>query len=306
MSKTGNARHPFDRPLLDLYRRCLRALRASESLLRKPHDNAAARAALERLHRILEPVRSELPFQRPARTLERRARLHDELRAALRLRPKSPASLAAPADAKAQRLELRDVEHAVAAFTRALAKRRPERGPAQDERQAIDLVFAHLERHGPSLWGHVIDLPCNLGGGIRLVERTNVILEAFWHEIKHGERRRSGRKNLADDFEQLPPEAVLARNLTRSDYVAVVCGRLDDLPRAFADLDAAERSRSLPASLRAAASRASDGGEIVSCSLPKVDRKLVRTDAMQDRIAAEVRSRAPRWEAHRRGAQAAR
>ena len=225
-----DAGFPFDRPLLDLYRRCLRALRASESLLRKPHDNTGAHAALERLHRILEPARSELPFQRPARTLERRARLHDELRAALRLRPKSPASLAAPADAKTQRLELRDVEQAVAAFTRALAKRRPERGSAQDERQAIDLVLAHLERHGPSLWGHVIDLPPKLGRGIRLVERTNVILEAFWHEIKHGERRRSGRKNLADDFELLPPEAVLARNLTRADYVAVVCGSLDDLP----------------------------------------------------------------------------
>jgi hypothetical protein len=301
-----DAGFPFDRPLLDLYRRCLRALRASESLLWKPHDNARAHAALERLHRILEPVRSELPFQRPARTLERRARLHDELRAALRLQPESPASLAAPADAKTQHLELRDVEQAVATFTCALAKRRPERGPAQDERQAIDLVLAHLERHGPSLWGHVIDLPLKLGGGIRLVERTNVLLESFWHEIKHGERRRSGRKNLADDFEQLPPEAVLARNLTRADYVTVVCGSLDNLPSAFADLDAAERSRSLAASLRAATSRAGDSGEIVSCSLPKVDRKLVRTDAMKDRIAAEVRSRAPRWGAPTQRAEPAR
>jgi hypothetical protein len=168
------------------------------------------------------------------------------------------------------------------------------------------LVLAHLERHGPSLWGHVIDLPLKLGGGIRLVERTNVLLESFWHEIKHGERRRSGRKNLADDFEQLPPEAVLARNLTRADYVTVVCGSLDNLPSAFADLDAAERSRSLAASLRAATSRAGDSGEIVSCSLPKVDRKLVRTDAMKDRIAAEVRSRAPRWGAPTQRAEPAR
>ena len=300
-----NAGFPFDRPLLDLYRRCLRGLRASESLLWKPHDNARAHAALERLHRILDPVRSELPFQRPARTLERRARLHDELRCALRLRPKSHASLASPADAKTQHLELRDVEQAVTAFTRLLDKRRPERGPAKDERQAIDLVLAHLERHGPSLWGHVIDLPRKLGGGIRLVERTNVLLEAFWHELEHGERRRSGRKNLAADFENLPPEAVLARNLTRTDYVAAVCGTLDHLPRAFADLDAAERSRSLPASLRAAASRAGDGGEIVSCSLPSADRTLVRTDAMKHRIAAEMRSRAPRWAVRRPGAQTA-
>lgn len=301
-----DAGFPFDRPLLDLYHRCLRALRASESLLWKLHDNARAHDALERLHRILEPVRSELPFQRPARTLERRARLHDELRCALRLRPKLPASVGAPADAEARQLELRDVEKAVCAFTRSLRKRRPERGPAKDEREAIDLVLVHLERHGPSLWGHIIDLPPELGGGVRLVERTNVLLERFWHEIKHGERRRSGRKNLAHDFEQLPPEAVLARNLTRDDYVAVVCGALDDLPRAFADLDAAERSRSLPASLRIAASRAGDDGEIVSSSLPKADRKLVRMDAMKERVAAEVRSRAPRWQVRRPAGQSPR
>jgi len=43
----------------------------------------------------------------------------------------------------------------------------------------------------------VIALPETVGGGVRLVERTNVLLETFFHEIKHGERRRSGRKVLS-------------------------------------------------------------------------------------------------------------
>ena len=297
-----DAGFPFDRPFLDLYRRCQRSLRAVESLLWKPYDDLRVHHALGRLHAILVVVRSELPFQPPARTLERRARLHDELREALRLRPKLPAGAAGAADAQEQVLELRDIERAVEKLTRSLVKRRPKRGPAQDERKAIDLILEHLDRHGPSLWGHAISLPPEVGGGVRLVERTNVILESFWHEIKHGERRRSGRKVLTQDFEQLPAEAVLARNLTRPDYVAALCGTLDNLPHAFAELDAADRSMSLPARRRAAASRAEGGAEIISRSLPKADRDLVRTDAMQERVADEARSRAPRWQSpHRAG-----
>lgn len=286
-----DAGFPFDRPLLDLYRRCLRSLRAIESLLRKPCDDKRVHKALVRLHRIVEPVRSDVPFAGPARTLERRARLHDELRDALRLQPKS-SKTEATRDPQEQKRVLQDVQKAVKDLEASLRERRPERGPAQDQRKAIHIVLDHLTRHGLSLWGHVIALPHEAGGGTRHVERTNVILESFWHEMKHGERRRSGRKVLTQDFEQLPAGAALARNLTRPDYVTVVAGTLDDLPRAFAMLDADDRSRSLPVRLRDAA--LPDSSEIVSSSLPKADRRLVRTIAMKERIDAEVRSRAPR------------
>ena len=299
-----DAGFPFDRPLLDLYRRCLRALRAIESLLWKPYDDRRVHETLERLHRIVVPVRSEVPFAAVARTLERRARLHDELRDALRLRPKASASTGRAVDAEAQQLVLRDVEREVKHLEVALRKRRPQRGPATDEREAIDTVLVHLERHGPSLWGHVIDVPRALGGGIRLVERTNVILETFWRDLKHGERHRSGRKDLSQDLEQLPAEALLAQNLTHADYVAVVAGTLEDLPRAFAQLDAEDRSCALPVRLREAAS--TDDGDIISASLPRADRDLVRTDVMQQRVAAEIRSRAPRWQVRQpRAGQAA-
>jgi len=292
-----DAGFPFDRPYLDLYRRCLRACKVADSLLRKPHDDVRVHQALERLLRLIDPVRSELPFQSPVRVLETRAHLFDELRNALRLQPKQPSSgRAGPADAQLLLLELRDVKTAVEELQASLQRRRPERGPAQDLRKAIDLILQHLERHGPSLWGHVITLPPAAGGGIRLVERTNVLLESFFHEIKHGERRRSGRKVLTQDLEQLPAAAVLARNLTKPDYVTILCGTLENLPRAFAQLDAGDRSRSLPARLRAAGSTAaSDGnGEIVSSSLSKADRDLVRTEGMRLRVLAEAGSRAPR------------
>ena len=289
-----DAGFPFDRPYLDLYRRCLRACRAAESLLRKPCDDVRVKQAFERLHRIVESVRSELPFQQPAHTIETRAALVDELRDALRLQPKSLSNQAtAPTDARTQQDELRDVQKAVQELQVSLRKRRPERGPAQDMRHAIDIILKHIDDHGPSLWGHVISLPPEQGGGIRLVERTNVLIESFFLEVKHGERRRSGRKILTQDLEHLPAAALLARNLTRPDYVAILCGAVENLPRAFAQLDAADRTRSLPARLRADAP-GNDSIDIVSSSLPKADRNLVRTEALKARVLAEARSRAPR------------
>src|SRR2546430_5696078 len=98
---------------------------------------------------------------------------------------------------------------------------------------------------GPYLWGHALRLPRRVGGGIRLVARTNNGLESLFHTIKHGERRRSGRKILTQDFEILPPAAALATNLHHADYVSLLCGSLDRLPEAFAALDAPHRSRSI-------------------------------------------------------------
>ncbi len=163
--------------------------RAAESWFRKPCADRRVLKALERLHRIVESVRSELPFQAPVRTIQRRARLFDELRDALRLQAKVPArQLAGPPDVQHQLAELRDIEKAVKDLETSLKERRPERGPAEDLREAIDLILEHFERHGPSLWGHVIALPARVGGGIRVVERTNVLLESFFHEIKSARR----------------------------------------------------------------------------------------------------------------------
>src|SRR2546425_12630407 len=84
---------------------------------------------------------------------------------------------------------------------------------------------------------------------VRLVERTNNDLESLFHTIKHGERRRSGRKFLTHDFEVLPPAATLAANLRDPDYVGIVCGSLASLAPAFAELHPANRSLSIAAAM---------------------------------------------------------
>lgn len=283
---------PFDRPYLDLYERCRMVRRAADAFRRRPIKDGDVRRSLKRLSKILDPVITEPSFSRIAKTLSNRAKLFDELRAALRLNPKSsaepkPDPNTVPAEQASA--ELRDIRKALDALTRSLRRRRPERGPAQDSREAIDIILDHLKRHGKSLWGHVIQMPARVGGGIRVVARTNNQVEGFFHQMKHGERRRSGRKVLSRDFEVLPAGAALAYNLNHPDYVNLLCGSLEKLPEAFAALDLSnrtrDRKRSSPDPLEL---------ETFSAAFPQADRRIVRADRLRRIIEDAARSRAPR------------
>jgi len=282
---------PFDLPYLAFHRRSSRALRAAEAFLRSSPSDHKVQRLLERLHRTIEPVRGEVPFARTTLVLERRARLFTELRQALRLRTKPDAILPSPRASPDDLAELQDIKRSIKKLTTSLRRRRPERGPAQDRREAVDVVLDHLERHGHSLFGHIISLPQAAGGGVRLVDRTNLALEGFFGAMMHAERRRSGRKNLGQDLEHLPGGAPLALNLTCADYVEIVCGSLDDLPQAFAQLDAGDRRFALPVRHRAASEENCD---VLGSSLPRADRAIVRSDKLEERIRDAARSRAPR------------
>ena len=281
--------YPFDRPYLDLYERCSTALRATDAFLRTPPEDKKVKNALERLHRYLAPVDCEVPFRQTTERLRRRAALFDELRGVLRL-------AAIPQKDETEQ-DLNRMRERLDELVASLKKRRPERGPAQDIREAIDVILTHIDVHGANLWGHAIRLPESMGGGVRLVVRTNFPAENFFGEFKHDERRRSGRKNLTQDLEHLPAEATLVYNLEHADYVTLMCGSLDRLPEAFARLDHDQREqylRGLPAD-----DPQQDLGSVLqleSASLSTADRRVIRTEEMDRRVAAAAGSRAP----HRR------
>ncbi len=226
---------PFDLPWLDLFCRGLQLLAAVRTFRRTVPADTPIRKALETLERMLRPLEgNQPPLLLIQDALSKRADLFHRLRAVLRLEEKNPTAK-----------KLDQIQAALQHLEASLRSKRPERGPAKDTRGAIDLILAHLDRHGPHLWGHAIRIPRRAGGGIGLVARTNNGLESLFHTIKHGERRRSGRKILTQDFEVLPPAAALATNLHHADYVTLVCGSLERLPEAFAQLDATHRSRSI-------------------------------------------------------------
>jgi hypothetical protein len=134
-----------------------------------------------------------------------------------------------------------------------------------------------------------------MGRGIRILERTNNILEGFFKGMKHNERRRSGRKILTHDFENLPPAAALVYNVNHPDYVSIVCGSLECLHEAFAKLDFEKRQKNL----NHEQSIKCDSNPIITqtetAARPAGDRRLIRSDEMKRRIVSASRSRAPHF-----------
>jgi hypothetical protein len=250
---------------------------------------------LRRLARVLDRVTSREDAVRAVRTLKRRSTLFDELRSVLRIQPRCAEHRAPPRRAlnpDEATAELGDIRSALAQWERSLREGRPNRGPAEDEREAIDLILEHLDRHGKSLFGHVIHLPRSAGAGVRLVERTNNLEENFFRDLKHGERRRSGRKTLTQDLENFPAAAALVPNLRHEDYVAILCGSLEDLPRAFADLDATRHAQA--SGDRTTRVTRQTPPVLESASLPTSDRRTIRSADMNRRVHTAARSRAPR------------
>ena len=158
-----------------------------------------------------------------------------------------------------------------------------------------EAILTHIDNHGENLWGHAIRLPESAGGGVRLVARTNLMAESFFKMLKHNERRRSGRKNLGQDLEHLRAEAALVRNLEHEDYMRIVCGSLNQLPAAFAELDKLERQKRLNGeSIKDQEDDLQTILQLASASLSPADRRIVRDEKMDHRIEAAARSRAPR------------
>jgi hypothetical protein len=288
---------PFDRPYFYLFERCHRVRRATDAYLRRPPDDTKVLGTLRRVARILDPVVAEPTFNNVARKLSERAALFDEVREALRIYPKEEAKKRGSQSTrppKSEAMELRDIHHSIDTLTCSLRNRRPDRGPAEDKRQAIDIVLDHLDRHGPSLWGHVITITTAEGVNVRVVNRTNNQIESFFHKMKHDERRRSGRKGLSQDFEHLPAPAALVYNLMKPDYVHLLCGSLEKLPKAFSALDtmkAAQKGTTGPDASRRTFKEANN----THGALNSAERKFLRGGTLQKRIEAAARSRAPRY-----------
>lgn len=274
---------PYDRPYLDLYDRCLTALRAADAFLHNSSGDSQVLRYARRLHRILITVAAEVPFRQVVQRMRRRSSLFDELRNRLRLSSKMPEGESA-ADLDAMRQQFEE-------WTEGLQNRRPERGPAEDMREAIDIILKHIKVHGVNLWGHAIALP---DGNLKLVARTNALLENFFGEMKHSERRRSGRKNLTQDLEHLPAEATLVYNLNHSDYVSIVCGSLEQLPEAFAQMDAEKRADQNQGVRLETDINLKRTLQLSTASMSTADRRIIRNENMSSRIQMAANSRAPR------------
>ena len=299
-SETNNLRFPFELPHLIFYDQCKELRSACDAYIRCTPDDPYLLRSLKRLAKILDPIITDDSFSDVVEILRTRNKLFSELRSALRVIPKiSGVKKTVPLSLDVRLAELNDIKKAVAKLKSSLIERRPKRGPGEDKWNAIDTTLKHLDQHEASLWGHVIQLPEHAGGGIRLVQRTNLPAEGFFSGFKRGIRRQTGKKILTQELESIPPEGALISNLKDSRYVQILCGSIEKLPEVFAELDRDEELRVTKLKLEAEErSRTSEvnRSKIETASLSRSDKNFVRKPSLKVKILKAAASRAPRFD----------
>jgi hypothetical protein len=136
---------------------------------------------------------------------------------------------------EARRLQL--IEKATKAYQQALREQVAKTANENiTSASPAAVILKYLEDYGQHLFGHPTRRDAD-GTILAVVERTNNVPEHFFGQSKHQLRRRLGRAHLARDLEDQPAQAALAANLQQPDYVRLLCGSLDNLPTAFAELD---------------------------------------------------------------------
>ena len=233
-----DAIYPFSLPHLEFSQRCRDAMRRADIWAPTPRSQAEQRA-LRDLGGLMRRLEKDKRFQDAVGCLEKGWQAFTQARNTLRLTdaelPRAdtryqPVGLPA---LEAQRLK--EIENQVERYLRDLHRRVGNENLVKPTTpHAIILKYFH--KYNAQLFGHPV-IRDNDGTVIAVVERTNNVDEHFFGNEKQQLRRRVGRAHLGRDLEDQPAQAALAANLHHPDYVRILCGSLDHLHNAFADLD---------------------------------------------------------------------
>ena len=237
---TKDAIYPFALPHLDLVRRCQQALAQADQWVPCPRSQPERRA-LRHLEGLVARIRRDRRFDTTMEQLDKAWQAFGELREVLRLtHAELPGGDALKRPSNLPVLELRrlsEIEQAVERYRTELQQRVAALSKQRAPRCPDAIILRYLDRYGAHLFGHPVLRDAD-GSVQAVVERTNNVLEHLFGRAKQRLRRRVGRANLGRDLEQQPPQVMLVANLEHPDYVRVLCGALDNLPAAFAGLDA--------------------------------------------------------------------
>jgi len=233
--------YPFSLAHLEFYQRCQTALQRAERWLPLPRSHVERRI-LKQLAKVLARF-EELPrLAWAVPKLERGWQALCELRDVLRLTeaelPRGDLRYLPTREfPELEKARLDEIEKTTTAYREQLRKRVTD---AKRSSSAGAVILKYLDRYANHLFGHPVQRDED-GKIIAVVERTNNLAEHYFGTDKQKLRRRLGRAHLGRDLEDQPAQAALASNLRHPDYVRVLCGSLEHLPAAFAEVDQAQQ-----------------------------------------------------------------
>ena len=261
---------PFALSHIKLFDRCSVALGSLSTLSEKNCFQERAATYAERLRVILQVPVEDLEMQKSVQDLKAMNAVFTELRETLRLEKTDVYKQASDMKISDELEVIANLKEETARF-RILICEKLEAGIGTDAHaNACRTILAYLDTYERYLFDHFVtshDASGNLI--IKLIERTNNIMEKTYRDQKHQIRRRTGSKNLGFVFEHLFPAAAMIVNLENPVYQDTVMNNRNraDLADLFSSLDDAMDYYDTP--------MYQDDFQMIGGRLPKADKKIV-------------------------------
>jgi len=261
---------PFALSHLYLFKRCVVALESLLVLLAKDcfHENATKYA--NRLQLILEGLVKNPDIQRTVLNLNESRSVFTELRTVMRLE-KTDVYKQDKDKKTPDKIEIISKLKEETSLYRITLKERLDTGTFSDAQiDAFYIILSYFDQYESWLFGHHVVLYDDSGNIIvKLIERSNNIMERSFNDQKHQIRRRTGVKNLGYVFEHIFPASAMIVNLENPIYqkIAMDSKSRGELVNLFSSLDDFMEYSDTP--------MYQDEYEIVGGRLPKSDRKIV-------------------------------
>jgi len=269
-TQCGGVGFPFALSHTKLFDRCSAALASLLALSEKSclHEHSFKLAA--RLNKILQGVVENPEIQKTAQSLKAMEAVFAELRAVLRLEKTDVYKHDKDKECPDEFEVVAKLKDESSSFCGILRKRLETGSVIGAQADATRIVISYFEQYERYLFNHFA-LTYDAAGNIviKLIERSNNIMEKSYRDHKHKIRRRTGAKNLGFVFEHLFPAASMMVNFDNPVYRQTV---LDDKTRGdltdiFSSLDDFMDFRDTP--------MFQDDLDVVGGRLPKADRKIV-------------------------------
>jgi hypothetical protein len=225
---------PFGLPAYDFLRRIQNLSSIIDDHLPKPWT-PSIRALVERLEAIVDKVEEDPHIDRIAHEINQRKRHLDDLRGFLRLESK-PSRFSQPLLPHLEAEYAEQIRAGIDRYIEKLERRCPQPGSRNADNHPKSIILTHLKRYRDNLVGHPVITDSD-GNIIGVVQRTNNGLERHFGTCRQHLRRRTGRKLVRRDLDEMPSQALLVSNLKDPLYVRILCGSLDNLPSALAAID---------------------------------------------------------------------
>ena len=233
---------PFDRPHLHCLRQMQTVRRAVEALLECRQCGDAAKKHFKRALAVLSPVCADAAMATAAERVERRARVFDRLRIAMRIaEPESGAGL----NDQGSSADIHAIERAVAAFRDDLLA-----DPALAAEPAFARMLAQIAGCSDRLFCDPLILRTPAGPRLVQPHRTNNILEQFFRSLNRDCRKRTGHQLTGNELDRMQPDLPLVRNLDDSAYLDILLDGAATLAERLAKLDRSLVTASLEAARR--------------------------------------------------------